>query len=97
MPAISGDDVAHLARLSRLSLTEAETEQFAGQLDSILSHVRTIAEVADDEHRSVLNPVVNVTRPDDVVPGFTPDEALAQAPEVEEQRFMVPRILGEGE
>ncbi|MFD3703870.1 Asp-tRNA(Asn)/Glu-tRNA(Gln) amidotransferase subunit GatC [Nocardia sp. NPDC058658] len=97
MPEISGDDVAHLARLSRLTLTDNELQQFAGQLDSILSHVRTIAEVADDEQRSVLNTVVNVTREDQVMPGFTPEEALAQAPAVEDQRFMVPRILGEAE
>ncbi|NEW41249.1 Asp-tRNA(Asn)/Glu-tRNA(Gln) amidotransferase subunit GatC [Nocardia cyriacigeorgica] len=99
MPAISRDEVAHLARLSRLALTEGELDQFAGQLDSILSHVRTISEVAaaDVPATASPNPATNVTRPDVVVPGLTPGEALSGAPAEEEQRFMVPQILGEAE
>ncbi len=99
VPAISRDEVAHLARLSRLALSDAELDQFAGQLDSILSHVRTISEVAaaDVPATASPNPATNVTRPDEVVPGLTPREALSGAPAVDEQRFMVPQILGEGE
>lgn len=98
MPAISRDEVAHLARLSRLALTDAELDQFAGQLDSILSHVQTITEVvADVPATASPNPTTNVTRPDVVTPGLTPEQALDQAPAVEEQRFLVPQILGEGE
>lgn len=97
MPAISRDEVAHLARLSRLALTDAELDQFAGQLDSILGHVRAVADVATDDipATSSPNPVTNVTRPDVVVPGLTPQQALSGAPAVEEQRFLVPQILGE--
>lgn len=99
MPAISRDEVAHLARLSRLALSDAELDQFAGQLDSILSHMRTISEVAaaDVPPTASPNPATNVTRPDEVVPGLTPREALSGAPAVDEQRFMVPQILGEAE
>ncbi|WP_433630493.1 Asp-tRNA(Asn)/Glu-tRNA(Gln) amidotransferase subunit GatC [Nocardia sp. CA-120079] len=99
MPAISRDEVAHLARLSRLALSEAELDQFAGQLDSILSHVRTISEVAaaDVPATASPNPATNVTRPDQVIPCLSPDEALSGAPAVEDQRFLVPQILGEGE
>ncbi|MEV6427409.1 Asp-tRNA(Asn)/Glu-tRNA(Gln) amidotransferase subunit GatC [Nocardia sp. NPDC051463] len=99
MPAISRDEVAHLARLSRLALSESELDQFAGQLDSILSHVRTISEVAaaDVPATSSPDPATNVTRPDAVVPCLTPGQALSGAPAVEEQRFLVPQILGEAE
>ncbi|QLY30038.1 Asp-tRNA(Asn)/Glu-tRNA(Gln) amidotransferase subunit GatC [Nocardia huaxiensis] len=99
MPAISRDEVAHLARLSRLALTDEELDLYAGQLDSILTHVAQISEVAaaDVAATASPNPATNVTRPDVVQPCLTPDEALAQAPAVEEQRFMVPQILGEGE
>ncbi|NKY51999.1 Asp-tRNA(Asn)/Glu-tRNA(Gln) amidotransferase subunit GatC [Nocardia vermiculata] len=98
MPAISRDEVAHLARLSRLALTDEELDLYAGQLDSILSHVRVITEVAADVPATASpNPDTNVTRPDVVVPGLTPGEALSGAPAVDEQRFMVPQILGEGE
>ncbi|WP_328404376.1 Asp-tRNA(Asn)/Glu-tRNA(Gln) amidotransferase subunit GatC [Nocardia sp. NBC_00403] len=99
MPAISRDEVAHLARLSRLALSESELDQFAGQLDSILSHVRTISEVAaaDVPATSSPNPATNVTRLDAVVPCLTPEQALSGAPAVEEQRFLVPQILGEAQ
>ena len=99
MTAISRDEVAHLARLSRLALSDAELDQFAGQLDSILSHVRTISEVAatDVPATPSPDPVTNVTRPDQVQPGLTPQQALSGAPAVDEQRFQVPQILGEGE
>ncbi|MCX5046105.1 Asp-tRNA(Asn)/Glu-tRNA(Gln) amidotransferase subunit GatC [Aldersonia sp. NBC_00410] len=99
MPAISRDEVAHLARLSRLDLSEAELDQFAGQLDSILSHVRAVAEVAADDVPATAspNPVANVTRPDAPAPSLTPEQALSGAPAVDQQRFQVPQILGEAE
>ena len=49
MPAISRDQVAHLARLSRLALSADELDHYATQLDSILSHVKTITDVAADD------------------------------------------------
>lgn len=98
MPAISRDEVAHLARLSRLALTDEELDLYAGQLDSILSHVQVISQVAADVPATAApNPTVNVTRPDVPVDCLTPDEALSGAPAVDEQRFLVPQILGEGE
>lgn len=99
MPAISRDEVAHLARLSRLALGDDELDQFAGQLDSILNHVKAVSEVAADDVPPTANPnpVTNVTRPDVVVAGLTPEQALSGAPAVEQDRFAVPQILGEGE
>ncbi len=98
VPAISRDEVAHLARLSRLALTEEELDRYAGQLDSILSHVQVITQVtADVPATASPNPTVNVTRPDVSEPCLTPEQALSGAPAVEEQRFVVPQILGEAE
>lgn len=99
MSAISRDEVAHLARLSRLALSDDELDEFAGQLDAILDHVKTVAAVATDDVPAMANPNarVNVTRPDVVVPGLTQAEALSGAPRVEDGRFEVPQILGEGE
>ncbi|MEV6767963.1 Asp-tRNA(Asn)/Glu-tRNA(Gln) amidotransferase subunit GatC [Nocardia sp. NPDC051030] len=99
MPAISRDEVAHLARLSRLALTDDELDLYAGQLDSILTHVAQISEVAagDDVPATASpNPATNVTRPDVVQQCLTPEQALSGAPAAEEQRFLVPQILGEG-
>lgn len=99
MSDISRDEVAHLARLSRLALSDAELDEFAGQLDSILHHVKAVSEVAAEDVAPTANPsdIVNVTRPDAIVPGLTPEQSLAGAPNAEEGRFAVPRILGDSE
>jgi aspartyl-tRNA(Asn)/glutamyl-tRNA(Gln) amidotransferase subunit C len=95
--AITRDEVAHLARLARLDLSEDELERMSGQLDAILGAVAEVAEVATDDvpPTSHAVPLVNVLRADEVLPCLTPEEALSGAPAVEEQRFRVPRILGE--
>ncbi|SIS07232.1 Asp-tRNA(Asn)/Glu-tRNA(Gln) amidotransferase subunit GatC [Williamsia sterculiae] len=97
MSAISREEVAHLARLSRLALSDAELDQYASQLDSILTHVAQITEVAADDIPPTAHPVplANVLRPDTVVPGLTTEQALSGAPAVEQDRFAVPQILGE--
>ncbi|GIH78723.1 Asp-tRNA(Asn)/Glu-tRNA(Gln) amidotransferase subunit GatC [Planobispora longispora] len=97
MSAITRDEVAHLARLSRLALSDEELDHFAAQLDVIIGAVARVAEVAADDipPSSHALPLTNVYRPDAVRPGLTPQEALSGAPAVEEDRFRVPRILGE--
>lgn len=94
---IARDDVQHLARLSRLALTDAELDHLAPQLDQILSAVARVQEVAAEgiPPTSHAVPVVNVFRDDVVVPCLSAEQALSQAPAVEEQRFRVPRILAE--
>lgn len=99
MSQISRDEVAHLARLARLALTDDELDSFVGQLDAILEHVSQIKAVDVTDVEATDNPLtsVNVTRPDVVAPCLTQQEALAQAPKSAEGRFAVPRILGEPE
>jgi aspartyl-tRNA(Asn)/glutamyl-tRNA(Gln) amidotransferase subunit C len=97
MAAITRDDVAHLARLARLSLSEDELDHYAGQLDVILTSVAAVTEVAtaDIPPTSHALPIVNVMRADVVTPSLDRDELLAAAPATEENRFRVPRILDE--
>jgi aspartyl-tRNA(Asn)/glutamyl-tRNA(Gln) amidotransferase subunit C len=97
VPNISRDEVAHLARLARLAVTEDELDMFAGQLDVILQSVARVGEVAavDIPPTSHAVPLRNVFRPDEIRPGLTQAQALAGAPAVEQGRFRVPRILGE--
>ena len=99
MPALDRDDVAHLARLARLSLTAEELDHFGSQLDVILAAVARVAEVAAEDVPPTTHavPVVNVTRPDVATPSLSRDEALAEAPAAEDDRFRVPRILDEEE
>ena len=95
--SIARAEVAHLARLSRLALTDDELDHFAVQLDQIISAVARVQEVAAEgiPLTSHAVPVTNVFRDDVVVPTLGPDKALDQAPAVEQQRFRVPRILAE--
>ncbi|WP_019633085.1 Asp-tRNA(Asn)/Glu-tRNA(Gln) amidotransferase subunit GatC [Actinomadura atramentaria] len=97
MSAITRDEVAHLARLSRLALGEDELQRLAAQLDQIISAVARVQEVAAEEipPTSHALPLTNVYRPDEVRPSLSPGQALAGAPAAEEQRFRVPRILDE--
>lgn len=98
-PTLTRHEVAHLANLARLAVTEAELDLFAGQLDVILGAVARIGDVAaaDIPPTSHAVPLTNVLRPDEVRPSLPRDEVLAAAPSVEDYRFRVPRILGEEE
>ena len=94
---ISRDDVAHVARLARLELTEEELEQFTGQLAAVLDHAADVEslDVGDVPPTAHPVPLVNVFRDDVPVPSLDREEVLAQAPAAEDGRFRVPPVLGE--
>jgi aspartyl-tRNA(Asn)/glutamyl-tRNA(Gln) amidotransferase subunit C len=94
---ISRDEVAHLARLARLAVTDEELDVFAGQLDVILGAVARVRDVAagDIPPTSHAVPMTNVFRPDEVRPSLPREAVLAGAPAVEDDKFRVPRILSE--
>ena len=97
-PQISRDEVAHLARLARLALTPDHLDALAGELDVILGAVARIQDATDAldvPPTTHAVPVENVTRPDVVTPSLPRDLVLAGAPEAEQDRFRVPRILDE--
>jgi aspartyl-tRNA(Asn)/glutamyl-tRNA(Gln) amidotransferase subunit C len=91
-------DVDHVARLARLALTDEEKERFRRQLGLILEHAEKVREVASEQVPPTSHPVPrsNVFRPDELRPGLTHEEALSTAPEVEVDRFKVPRIVEQG-
>lgn len=97
MPRISRDDVADVARLARLSLTDDELATFTDQLGAVLDHAADVEalDLDDVEPTSHPIPLTNVLRNDLVVPGADRDEVLAQAPDVEDHQFRVPPVLGE--
>ena len=97
MPAISREEVAHLARLARLAVTDEELDVFAGQLDVILGAVARVGEVAADDipPTSHVVPLTNILREDEPRPSVDRDAVLATAPAAEDGRFRVPRILDE--
>lgn len=96
MPEITREQVAHLARLSRLALEDDELDHLAAQLDVILGAVAKIGEVsdaADVPPTTHAVPLENVSRPDVVRPSLPREAVLAGAPHAEDGRFRVPRIL----
>lgn len=97
MSSISHDQVAHLAMLARIELSEAELDTMTRELTVILDAVARVGEVSDADVPPMSHPMplTNVTRPDEPRPGLTPEQALANAPAAEDQRFAVPRILTE--
>lgn len=99
MPEISRDQVAHLAKLSRLVLSEEELQQFAGQIDDIVGYVSAVQNVdaAGVEPMSHPHSITTTMREDVVKKTLNAEQALDQAPAVEDGRFMVPQILGEGD
>jgi len=95
--AITRDDVAHLARLARIAMTDDELDHLAQQLDVILGAVARVQEVAaaDIPPTSHSLDLSNVYRPDELVPSLGAEAALDAAPAAEDGRFRVPRILDE--
>jgi len=94
---ISREDVAHVATLARLSLTDDELDMFTGQLGAVLEHAADVEalDLADVAPMTHPYPLQNVFRPDVVTATVAADEVLAAAPAVEGQRFRVPAILGD--
>lgn len=94
---ISAEDVAHLADLARIDLTDEERERLAPQLGVVLEYAASLDGVVGDDVPATSHPLPlrNVLREDVPQPSLSAEEALSGAPAVEQQRFEVPRILGD--
>ena len=95
--SLTTDDVRHVARLARLALTDAEVEALGPQLSNILAYVEKVGEVAaaDVPPSSHPYPLRNIYREDEARPSLSPAEAISTAPQPQDGRFSVPRIVGE--
>jgi aspartyl-tRNA(Asn)/glutamyl-tRNA(Gln) amidotransferase subunit C len=94
---LTRDEVAHVARLARLRLSEAELDEFTEQLADVLEHAEDIERLDVDDVEPTAHPLPlrNVFRPDVVTPSIDRAEVLAAAPATEDGQFRVPQILGE--
>jgi aspartyl-tRNA(Asn)/glutamyl-tRNA(Gln) amidotransferase subunit C len=94
---LTRDDAAYVAGLARIALTEAELDLYAGQLAVVLDHAAQVAAIDTDGVEPTAHPLPlkNVLRDDVPRPCLDRAEVLSQAPEAEDGRFRVPRILGE--
>ncbi|MEI8119556.1 MAG: Asp-tRNA(Asn)/Glu-tRNA(Gln) amidotransferase subunit GatC [Actinomycetes bacterium] len=97
MTSLSRDDVAKLAGLARIEMSDEELVSLSNEFTVILDAVARVQEVASADVAATSHPLPlrNVFRPDVVIPSLSPADALSGAPAQEEQRFRVPQILGE--
>ncbi len=94
---ISRADVAHVARLARLDVTDDELDRFTAQLAAVLEYASDVAALDTAGVPPTAHPLelLNVLRDDVPVPPLERDEVLAMAPDAVDGRFRVPRILGD--
>jgi aspartyl-tRNA(Asn)/glutamyl-tRNA(Gln) amidotransferase subunit C len=97
MPEISAEQVAHLANLARIALTEEEIEHLTAELAQIMHAVEKVSEVATPDVPPTSHPIPmqNVFRDDVVGDTLSLEQALSGAPESDGSRFVVSAILGE--
>jgi aspartyl-tRNA(Asn)/glutamyl-tRNA(Gln) amidotransferase subunit C len=97
MAQITRDDVAHVAKLARLELTDDELGMFTDQLAKVLDHARDVEalDLGDVPPTSHPYPLANVMRADEVRPSLDRQAVLDAAPAVEDDQFRVPPVLGE--
>ena len=88
-------DVKYVAHLARLSLTPEEEQKIGAQLGGILGYIEKLKEVdvTGVEPTAHAFPLVNVTRPDEVRPSLSNEEALRNAPAQANGLFIVPKIV----
>jgi aspartyl-tRNA(Asn)/glutamyl-tRNA(Gln) amidotransferase subunit C len=88
-------DIAHVARLARLALTDEELEGYRSQLGVILEHAARVQELDTSDLEPTAHPLnlASRFRPDVVEPSLDRQEVLDQAPEVKGGYFVVPPAL----
>lgn len=95
MAEINRDDVAHLARLAHIDMTDEELDRMAGELAVIVDSIKTVSEVAGDDVPATSHPIPlsNVFREDVVGRPSATRKRLLGAPDNADGRFKVPAIL----
>lgn len=95
-PSITIDQVRHVAKLSRLALSEEELTRLGGQLEAILGYVAKIGEldVTNVEPMAHVLPLQNVLREDIVGPSLPLEQVLRNAPQTDGPFFQVPKVIG---
>jgi aspartyl-tRNA(Asn)/glutamyl-tRNA(Gln) amidotransferase subunit C len=90
-----GIDVKYVAHLARLALSPEEEQKIAAQLKDVLGYIEKLKEVdvSGVEPTAHAFPLVNVTRPDEIRPSMSQEDALRNAPAHANGLFLVPKIV----
>lgn len=96
--SFTAQDVAKIARLARISVTEEEKQKLAGEIGGILSFVEQLSEVDTGDAADVASVVEHALpmREDKVTDGHYPERVLANAPVQEYDCFVVPKVIDQG-
>ncbi len=88
-------DIAKVAALARIALSDEELAAYGAQLGVILEHAERVQALPTDDVEPTSHPLplVNAFRPDEVRPSLDRDDVLAQAPDAVDGYFRVPQIL----
>lgn len=87
-------DIHHIAKLSRLALTDEEAKRYEEQLNRILGHIDQLSSYPlDAEPSAHAMPVFDVIRADVARPGFTQQEAMSNAPRRAMDQFQIPKVI----
>ena len=97
--SLSETEMRHVAMLARLALTDQEVVAMQADLNSILGHIDTIQQLDLESVAPMAHAVamVNVTRPDVVIPGLSREAAIMNAPASQDGAFLIPQITGGGD
>ena len=92
---LQAEDVRHVANLARLDLSDNEVTSMTRELGTIVSYIEQLTEVDTEGVGAIANVagLSNVTRPDQVGAMFNQTTALANAPQANQQAFLVPKAV----
>ncbi|MBF0557583.1 MAG: Asp-tRNA(Asn)/Glu-tRNA(Gln) amidotransferase subunit GatC [Nitrospirae bacterium] len=92
---ITEDEVRHIVKLARLTLSEEELQTYSGQLNTIIGHVEqlSVLDTGGIEPTSHVLPITNVMRNDLAAPSLSNEDALKNAPEPVDKFYRVPKII----
>ena len=95
MPETHKIDIHHVAKLARLTLTDEEAKRYESQLNGILTYIDTLTRYNLDgvEPTAHAMPVFDVLRADEARPGFTQEQALANAPKRTADQFQISKVI----
>lgn len=96
---VDKNDVEHIAKLARLSLTDEEIHSFTGELNSILEYMEKLNELDTEDVEPLAHPLDmnNVYREDKLRDSISTDEALKNAPDKDKEYFKVPKVIKQGD
>lgn len=92
---ITKKEVAHIAKLARLSFSEKEMELFTEQLNQILVYMEKLNEIDTSEIKPTYHALdlINVFRDDQIEPSLSTQKVLFNAPQSDKDMVTVPRII----